>query len=148
MIRSSLLAFAAIATLGLAAMPAAAQTHGYKIPPSQLSKYWIRTNTHVYADAPNSGQGLKAVGCAAVSYVIGSDGNTRDVKVEKVVPSTSDFQVIAKSMIQAFHYRATDSNPHDRPVATYFIVPFNIPTGDKATLERVLKSCHLPGYGD
>ncbi|HET7268311.1 MAG TPA: energy transducer TonB [Oleiagrimonas sp.] len=148
MIRSSLLASAAIVVLGLAATPALAQIQGYKVAPSDLSSYWIRTNTHVYADSPNSGQGLSAVGCASVSYVIGADGNTRDVKVEKVVPSTSDFQLIAKSMIQAFHYRAADSNPHDRPVATYFIVPFNIPTGDKATLERVLKSCHLPGYGD
>src|SRR5699024_7874541 len=122
--------------LGLAAPPALAQIHAYKIPPSQLSKYWVRTNTHVYADAPNSGQGLKAVGCAAVSYVIGSDGNTRHVKVRKVVPSTSDFQLIASSMIKAFHYAPADTNPHDKPVATYFIVPFNIPTGDKATLER------------
>lgn len=147
MIRSSLLALAAFATLGLAATPALAQIHARKVAPAQLSNYWVRTNTHVFANAPNSGQGLKAIGCAAVSYVIGADGQTRHVKVQKVVPSTSDFQLIASSMLEAFQYAPAEGNPHSVPVATYFIVPFNIPTGDKATLERVLKSCHLPGYG-
>lgn len=136
------------ALLLILAGPALAQNHARKVSPDNLTSYWVRTNTHVYADAPNSGKGLDKVGCAAVSYTIGTDGKTRHVKVEKVVPSTSDFQLTASSMIKGFQYRAGQDNDSDEPVQTYFIVPFNVPSGDKATMQKVLESCHLPGYSD
>lgn len=145
MIRSTTLALAAL--LLAATGPALAQNHAHKVSPENLAQYWIRTNTHVYADAPNSGKGLDKVGCAAVSYTIGADGKTRHVQVQKVVPSTSDFQVTASSMVKAFHYRPAQDNDSDEPVSTYFIVPFNVPEGDSDTMQKVLKSCHLPGYG-
>ncbi len=125
-----------------------AQGHARKVAPQDLGQYWIRTNTHVYAQAPNSGRGLDKIGCAAVTYVIGTDGNTRDVTVAKVVPSTSDFQITASSMIKALHYAPAEGNAHRVPVSTYFIVPFNVPADSPDIMARVLKSCHLPGYGD
>lgn len=146
MIRQTTLALAAI--LLAATGPAWAQSHARKVAPDHLTDYWVRTNTHVYADAPNSGQGLDKVGCAAVSYDIGSDGKTRNIKVEKKVPSTSDFQLTATSLVKGFQYRAAEDNDSDEPVHTYFIVPFNVPNGDKATMQKVLASCHLAGYGD
>lgn len=148
MTRTPLLVLAACASLAVVATPVLAQSHVRKVSPDSLSSYWVRTNTHVYATAPNRGHGLDKIGCAAVSYLIGADGKTRHVKVRKVVPSTSDFQLIASSMIDAFHYAPASGNPHDIPVATYFIVPFNVPSGDKATMQRMLKTCQLPGYSD
>ncbi|HEX7338330.1 MAG TPA: energy transducer TonB [Rhodanobacteraceae bacterium] len=148
MYRQTLLALVATAAAVLVATPASAQVNAYKVAPSQLSDYWVRTTMHVDVSVPNGGQGLKAVGCASVSYLIGANGNTYNVKVEKVYPKTSDFSLMAKTFVQGLHYAPTDSNTHDMPVATYFIVPFNVPTGDKAALEHVLKQCHLPGYGD
>ncbi len=136
------------AALLVAAVPALAQNHARKVSPEDLSHYWVRTNSYVDAQAPNSGHGLNAVGCAAVSYTIGADGETRHVKVEKVVPSTSDFQITASSLVEGLRYAPADGNRAGVPVSTYFIVPFNVPTGDKATLTKVLQSCHLPGYGD
>lgn len=135
---------------GLLAVTGAAwaQGHARKVAPQDLGQYWIRTNTHVYAQAPNSGRGLDKIGCASVTYTIGTDGQTRDVTVARVVPSTSDFQITASSMIKAFHYAPSDDNPHRVPVHTYFIVPFNVPADSPDIMARVLKSCHLPGYGD
>ncbi|HEX7341895.1 MAG TPA: energy transducer TonB [Rhodanobacteraceae bacterium] len=148
--RLPLLVFAAIATAGFAATPALAQyrSHLRKVAPSQLTNYWIRTNTYVDADAPNSGQGLDKIGCAAVTYIIGTDGKTHDVKVVRVIPSTSDFQITARSFVQALHYAPAENNTTDMPVATYFIIPFNVPSGNKTIMQRMLKACHLPGYGD
>lgn len=148
MTRIPLLIATALAALGLAAIPAWAQSHVRKVSPDKLSHYWVRTNSYVDAQAPNSGRGLDKIGCAAVSYTIGADGKTRHVKVEKVVPSTSDFQVTASSLVEGLQYAPTEQNQAGVPVRTYFIVPFNVPTGDAATMQKVLKSCHLPGYGD
>jgi len=146
MIRHSTLALAGL--LLAAAGPALAQNHARKVSPENLTDYWVRVNTHVYADAPNSGRGLDKVGCASVSYTIGTDGKTRHIKVEKVIPSTSDFQVTASSLVKGFQYRPSQDNDTDEPVQTYFIVPFNVPEGDAATMQKVLDSCRLPGYGD
>ena len=136
------------AALLLAAVPAMAQHHAHKVSPDHLSNYWVRTNTYVDAQAPNSGNGLDAIGCAAVSYTIGADGKTRNVKVQKVVPSTSDFQITASSLVQGLQYAPGKDNKAGRPVATYFIVPFNVPEGDTATMQKMLKACQLPGYGN
>jgi hypothetical protein len=107
----------------------------------------VRTNTHVDAQAPNSGHGLDKVGCAAVTYTIGSNGVPQSVKVVKKVPSSSDFQVTATSLVKGLRYQAASENEGAEPVRTYFIVPFNVPSGDRATMQKVLKSCHLSGYG-
>ncbi|HET6586603.1 MAG TPA: energy transducer TonB [Oleiagrimonas sp.] len=148
MTRTPLLIATTLAALGLVAIPAWAQSHVRKVSPDKLSHYWVRTNSYVDAQAPNSGRGLDKIGCAAVSYTIGADGKTRHVKVEKVVPSTSDFQVTASSLVEGLHYAPTEQNQAGVPVRTYFIVPFNVPAGDSATMQKVLKSCHLPGYDD
>ncbi|HET8553349.1 MAG TPA: energy transducer TonB [Rhodanobacteraceae bacterium] len=148
MTRTLLLIATALAALGLVAIPAWAQSHVRKVSPDKLSHYWVRTNSYVDAQAPNSGRGLDKIGCAAVSYTIGADGETRHVKVEKVVPSTSDFQVTASSLVEGLHYAPAEQNKAEVPVHTYFIVPFNVPEGDSATMQKVLESCHLPGYGD
>ena len=148
MTRTPLLVAATLATLSLVATSALAQSHVRQVSPDNLSHYWVRTNSYVDAQAPNSGRGLDKIGCAAVSYTIGADGKTRHIKVDKVVPSTSDFQVTASSLVKGLQYAPAAQNQAGVPVRTYFIVPFNVPSGDTATMHKVLKSCHLPGYDD
>ncbi len=147
--RTSSSVLALLAALGLAATPVfAQQVRMDKVSPSQLPNYWVRQGTHAYASVPNSGNDLDKLGCAAVTYVIGSDGNTHDVKVRKIVPKTSDLKITASTLVKALHFVPGPDNQAGRPVATYLIVPFNVPDGDEAAMQRMLKACHLPGYGD
>ena len=44
-----------------------------KVNQANLYNYWILLNRSVSLDAPNSGHNLMTPGCAAVTYVIGSD---------------------------------------------------------------------------
>lgn len=138
----------ALLVLALLAVPAAAQQNLRRVSPDHLNAYWVRTNMSVDAQVPNSGQGLDKIGCAAVTYVIGTDGETQQVKVAKKYPKSSDFQVTARSMLEGFHYQAARGNDDNEPVTTYFIVPFNVPGGDDATMQKMLDTCHLSGYSD
>lgn len=114
------------------------------VPPSRLAHYWILTNKTVDAMVPNYGVNLDKPGCAAISYMIGSDGVTRDIRIRKVVPA-GDLGVVAKSVIQGFRYAPSSRNPSEIPVRTYYIVPFNLPA-DPAARQRVTHACDLPGY--
>lgn len=116
-----------------------------KIDPANLYNYWIRLNTSVTMDAPNSGLNLTAPGCVAVTYTIGSDGTPRDVTVARVVPN-SDLGNMAASAVKNFRYGPSLTNRIGNPVSTYYVVPFNAPT-DAAQLKQLLQPCQLPGYG-
>jgi hypothetical protein len=135
----------AFATLLAAGLPAAAQT-AQRVNPQHLYDYWILLNQTVDIDVPNSARGTHQVGCAAVSYMIGSDGVPRDLKVEKVVPE-ADFGTIALSAVSNFRYGPSLANRNSEPVATYYVVPFNAPS-DKAGQQKVMAPCQLPGYAD
>jgi hypothetical protein len=133
----------ALATLLAAGMPVAAQSL-QKVNPQHLYDYWILLNHKVDIDVPNSARGVSQPGCASVSYMIGSDGVPRDLKIEKVVPE-GDFGQIALSAVSNFRYGPSLSNHSSEPVATYYVVPFNAPS-DPAGQQKVMAPCQLPGY--
>lgn len=143
--RQPTIVFFAALVFVFGAPTALAQTQALKVSPERLANYWLLTNSSVDATVPNSGHGLTQPGCAAVSYTIGTDGATRDITVRKVVPSTSDFASIAVSVIRQFHYQLGPHNDLQRPVSTYYIVPFNLAkTSDGG--KAITKACALPGY--
>jgi outer membrane biosynthesis protein TonB len=114
------------------------------VPPARLSSYWILLNQNVSVDVPNTGRNLDKPGCVAVSYTIGSDGVTRDIKVRKVVPE-SDLGSAAVSAVTDFKYGPSLTNRAGQPVATYYVVPFNSPD-DPAAQAKLMAPCQLPGY--
>lgn len=132
--------------LGLALVcsaPAMAQS-AHKVGPESLNSYWILLNTKVDADVPNSGRNLDKPVCAAVTYTIGSDGNTVNVEVAKVVPD-SDLGSVGKSVVSRFHYGPSLTNKDSAPVSTYYVVSFNLPA-DPAQAKQITDACKLPGY--
>jgi hypothetical protein len=133
----------AFATLLAAGLPVAAQSL-HRVDPQHLYDYWILLNQNVAVDVPNSARNVNQPGCAAVSYMIGSDGLPRDLKIEKVVPE-GDFGQIALSAVSNFRYGPSLSNRNHDPVATYYVVPFNAPS-DQAGQQQVMAPCRLPGY--
>jgi Gram-negative bacterial TonB protein C-terminal len=133
----------ALAALLAAGLPAMAQTMN-KVDPQHLYDYWILLNHTVDIDIPNSASGVTRPGCASVSYMIGSDGVPRDLKIGKVVPK-GDFGQIALSAVSNFRYGPSLSNQNHDPVATYYVVPFNAPS-DPAGQQKVMAPCRLDGY--
>ena len=125
------------------ATPVLAQAN--KVDPQNLYHYWIRLNTKVNVDMPNSGLNLTKPGCVAVTYVIGSDGVPMHVQVAKVEPK-SDLGSAALSAVKNFRYGPSLTNKIGQPIATYYIVPFNSPD-DAAGQQKLMDACKLPGYG-
>ncbi|MGC1549517.1 MAG: energy transducer TonB [Rhodanobacter sp.] len=138
-IRSSLL----LALTMACAMPAMAQD-ARKVNPAQLYNYWILLNTKVQVDLPMSGANLLKPGCVAVSYIIGSDGVPRNVKIQKTEPQ-SGLGPAAVSAVSNFRYGPSLTNHNSDPVSTYYVVPFNAPD-DKAQRQQIMDACKLPGY--
>lgn len=138
LIRSVLL----VSTLACAT-PVLAQAN--RVDPQNLYHYWIRLNTKVNVDMPNSGLNLTKPGCVAVTYEIGSDGVPMHVQVVKVVPK-SDLGSAALSAVKNFRYGPSLTNKIGQPIATYYIVPFNSPD-DAAGQQQLMDACKLPGYG-
>lgn len=130
----------------LAALPAPAQvsTSILAVPPDRLSGYWLMTNTALDVDIPRRGKNLYVPACAAVTYMIGSDGKTRDVKVRRVVPE-GDLDMVAASAVKDMHYVAGPENKAMTPVFTYIIIPFNLPE-DPATRKKVTDACILADF--
>ena len=125
------------------AAPVLAQAN--RVGPQNLYHYWIRLNTKVNVDMPNSGLNLTKPGCVAVTYEIGSDGVPMHVQVAKVVPK-SDLGSAALSAVKNFRYGPSLTNKIGQPIATYYIVPFNSPD-DAAAQQKLMDACKLPGYG-
>ena len=118
------------------------------IPPERLSNYWLLADTG-NAAIPNSGYNLHAPSCAAVSYVVEKDGSTSQVKVEKLVPE-GDLRKVAASVVAAMRFAPAKQNLGKTPVATYVVIPFNLPDANSpgaAERTRVLAQCKLDGYG-
>ena len=130
--------------LALLALPLLAQAQVRKLDPQNLYRYWILLNTQIKLDAPNSGLNLDKPGCAAVTYVVGSDGVPRDVALVKLVPK-SDLGPMAVNAVANFRYGPSLTNRNAEPVSTYYIVPFNAPE-DKAARQQVVDACALEGY--
>lgn len=116
-----------------------------RIDPQNLYHYWIRLNTQVSTDLPNTGLNLDKPGCAAVTYTIGSDGVPMNVQLAKLVPK-SDLGNAAVIAVKNFRYGPSLTNRIGQPIDTYYIVPFNAPDGADG-MQKVMVPCRLPGYG-
>ena len=138
----SLLALAAL--LVSAGSVAAISANIRVVQPADLSDYWVMTNTSLDVDVPNSGVNLSKPTCAAVTYLIGSDGVTRDVVVRKTIPA-GDLKSVAASAVKDMHYVPGASNVGREPVFTYIIIPFNLPA-DPAARKRITDACTLADF--
>ncbi|MGH8212099.1 MAG: energy transducer TonB [Rhodanobacteraceae bacterium] len=114
------------------------------VPPWQIDHYWIRTNTELDVDVPNMGKNLDKPTCSAVTYVIGSDGVTREITVRRTVPA-GDLSLVAKSAVADLHYAPAADNDGREPVFTYIVMPFNLPA-DPATRAKITAACKLSDF--
>ncbi|MEW9571422.1 energy transducer TonB [Rhodanobacter sp. Si-c] len=117
----------------------------HRVDPQNQYHYWIRLNTKVNTDLPNSGLNLDKPGCAAVTYTIGSDGVPMNVQLARLVPK-SDLGNAAVTAVKNFRYGPSLTNRIGQPIDTYYIVPFNAPDGVDG-MQKVMEPCKLPGYG-
>jgi len=114
------------------------------VRPADLSNYWVMTNTSLDVDVPNSGVNLSKPTCAAVTYMIGSDGVTRDIVVRKTIPA-GDLKTVAASAVKDMHYVPGNANVGHEPVFTYIIIPFNLPV-DPAARKQITGACTLADF--
>jgi hypothetical protein len=114
------------------------------IRPDQRDNYWIMTNTSLNVDVPNSGVNLSKPTCAAVTYMIGSDGMTHDIVVRKTIPA-GDLKTVAASAVKDMRYVPGKDNAGREPVFTYIIIPFNLPA-DPAARKRITDACRLDDF--
>lgn len=109
------------------------------VAPEKLAGYWSMVHSSVEADVPNIAKNIDRPGCATVSFVVGNNGNTASIKVERVVPE-GDFRQIAESMAKNLHFEPTLSNAGRQSVKSWLIFPFNLPS-DAAARKAVMQSC-------
>jgi hypothetical protein len=114
------------------------------VQPAQRDNYWEMTNTSLDVDVPNSGVNLSKPTCAAVTYMIGSDGVTRDIVVRKTIPA-GDLKTVAASAVKDMHYMPGKDNVGREPVFTYIIIPFNLPA-DPAARKQITDACTLADF--
>jgi hypothetical protein len=123
-----------------------------RVEPDRLAHYWLLDPASAQnANVPNSGYGLDAPTCAAVSYVVEKNGATSHVNLERVVPD-GPLGKVAVGIVKVLRYGAAAENPGKDPVATYVVMPFNLPAAasatpaDRATRTRVLDACKLANF--
>ncbi|MGH8124725.1 MAG: energy transducer TonB [Rhodanobacteraceae bacterium] len=114
------------------------------VQPDHLTDYWVMTNTSLDVDVPNSGVNLEKPTCSAVTYMIGSDGVTRDIVVRKTIPA-GDLTTVAASAVKDMHYVPGADNAAREPVFTYIIIPFNLPS-DPVARKRITNACVLKDF--
>lgn len=112
--------------------------------PAQIGDYWIRTNTSLTVDVPNSGVNLDKPTCSAVTYVIGSDGKARDIVVRRTVPA-GDLATVAASAVKDMDFAPGAKNAERQPVFTYIVIPFNLPA-DPAARKKITDACILEDF--
>jgi hypothetical protein len=138
------------ATIALFGMVSCMSAHAVVSPniravqPDRLNDYWVMTNTSLNVDVPNSGVNLSKATCSAVTYMIGSDGVTRDIVVRKTIPA-GDLKTVAASAVKDMHYVPGADNATRSPVFTYIIIPFNLPP-DPATRKKITDACVLKDF--
>lgn len=123
---------------------AAVGTNILAVQPDNLSGYWLMTNSSLTVDVPNSGINLEKPTCSAVTYMIGTDGVTRDIVVRKTIPA-GDLKTVAASAVKDMHYAPAPGNVGRQPVFTYIIIPFNLPA-DPATRKKITDACVLKDF--
>lgn len=140
-------------TLAIVAFAAHAAEKIQRVTPERVANYWLlESNSAASANVPNSGVNLNAPSCAAVSYVIEKDGNTSHVKLEHLEPQ-GDLGKVAMNVVAGMHFAAAAGNIGKDAVATYVVIPFNLPNpvstnaDDRALRERILGACKLSDFG-
>ena len=122
-----------------------------KVPPERLANYWLLITESAQANAPNSGAGLDAPTCVAVSYVVEKNGTTSHVKLEKVVPAGA-LGKVAFNVVSGMRFAAAAQNGGKDPVHTYVVMPFNVPAAgttkpaEVAESKRVIDAGALPDF--
>lgn len=111
------------------------------VAPEKLAGYWTMIHSSVEADVPNIAKGIDQPGCATVSFVVSGEGNTSNIKVQRVVPE-GDFRQIAQSMAKNLHFEPTVSNAGRKAVMSWLIFPFNLPA-DPAARAAVMQPCAI-----
>ena len=111
------LTFSADACAAGAAVPAMAR----KVPPDRLANYWLLIPETAQANVPNSGYGLDAPTCVAVSYVVEKSGATSHVKLERVVPP-GPLGKVAFNVVKGMRFAAAAQNAGKDPVQTYVVL--------------------------
>lgn len=114
------------------------------VQPDHLNDYWVMTNTSLDVDVPNSGVNLSRPTCSAVTYMIGSDGVTRDIVVRNTIPA-GDLKTVAASAVKDMHYVPGANNAARSPVFTYIVIPFNLPA-DPAARKKITDACVLKDF--
>jgi hypothetical protein len=139
------LATATVAALAASTIASAAVgPHVRGVQPGQRDAYWVMTNTSLDVDVPNSGVNLSKPTCAAVTYMIGADGVTRDIVVRKTIPA-GDLKTVAASAVKDMQYVPGANNAAREPVFTYIIIPFNLPA-DPAARKQITDACILRDF--
>lgn len=126
---------AAMLSLNALAQPALPK----RVMPEDLAKYWLVANTTIEADAPNAGRNLDQPTCAAIDYVIESDGTTSHLRLERIMPE-GDLGKVALSVVRNLRYAPGLGNAARVPVQTRVVIPFNMPEakpGDTVQAERM-----------
>jgi hypothetical protein len=121
------------------------------LPPERLVNYWLLDPDSAQANVPNSGSGLDAPTCVAVSYMIEKNGTTSHVKLERVVPQ-GPLGKVAFNVVKGMRFAPTAQNAGKEPIYTYVVIPFNLPVAgsrkpaDLAQRKQVLDACNLPDF--
>ncbi|MFZ2234877.1 MAG: hypothetical protein WBP11_09395 [Dokdonella sp.] len=111
------------------------------VKPERLAHYWALDNSSVEADVPNMARGIAQATCAAVSFIVESDGSTSHVKVQKVEPE-SQLRGIAESMGQHIRFNPTVDNMGRDRIFSWLIFPFNMPS-DPDQRSAIMQPCAL-----
>lgn len=111
------------------------------VKPERLAHYWALDNSSVVADVPNMARGIAQATCAAVSFIVESDGSTSNVKVQKVEPE-SQLRGIAESMGQHIRFTPTVANMGRDRIFSWLIFPFNMPS-DPDRRSAIMQPCAL-----
>lgn len=114
------------------------------VQPDELTHYWVMTNTTLTVQVPNRGANLEKPTCSAVTYMIGSTGETSKIRVRNTIPA-GDLDLVAESAVRDLAYRPGAANATRVPVFTYLIIPFNLPA-DPAARKRITDACILKGF--
>ena len=136
-----LLAIAAICARAPIALAQKIEDGPKAVKPERLAYYWTLDNSSVEADVPNMARGIAQATCAAVSFIVESDGSTSHVKVQKVEPE-SQLRGIAQSMGQHIRFNPTVDNMGRDRIFSWLIFPFNMPS-DPARRTAIMQPCSL-----
>lgn len=98
--------------------------------PEQSRDYWkIKQVTNPYYPGEAARKGVE--GCAAIGFVIESDGSTSNLRSFAGYPP-GVFMRAATDAIRKWKFTPSETNPSRQPVYTYQIIEFHLDTGSPA----------------